>query len=142
MTPFCGYNMGDYFQHWFNMGDRLGDKAPKIFYVNWFRKSADGHWLWPGFGDNVRALKWMCERIEGKAGARKTAIGYLPSPEDLDLTGLKIPAADVQELLKVDPEVWKNEVPGIAEYFAKFGERLPKRITKQLDEFKKRLGMA
>jgi len=142
MTPFCGYNMGDYFQHWFNMGDRLGDKAPKIFYVNWFRKSADGHWLWPGFGDNVRALKWMCERIEGKAGARKTAIGYLPNPEDLDLTGLKIPAADVQELLKVDPEVWKNEVPGIAEYFAKFGERLPKRITKQLDEFKKRLGMA
>ena len=142
MTPFCGYNMGDYFQHWFNMGDRLGDKAPKIFYVNWFRKAPDGHWLWPGFGDNIRALKWMCERIDGKAGARKTAIGYLPNPTDLDLTGLKIPAADLDELLKVDPEVWKGEVPGIAEYFAKFGERLPARIVKQLDEFKKRLATA
>ena len=91
MLPFCGYNMGDYFQHWLDMGDRLGEKAPKIFYVNWFRKNGQGKFLWPGFGENSRVLKWMCERIEGKAGARKTAIGLLPENGGLDLTGLNIP---------------------------------------------------
>jgi phosphoenolpyruvate carboxykinase (GTP) len=140
MTPFCGYNMGDYFQHWFNMGDRLGDKAPRIFYVNWFRKSPDGKWLWPGFGDNSRVLKWMCERLEGKAGAQKTAIGYLPRESDLDLIGLDIPTGDLEELLKVDKAAWATEVPGIEEYFAQFGDRLPERLAKQLEALRERLG--
>lgn len=140
MTPFCGYNMGDYFAHWFKMGDRLGDKAPKIFYVNWFRKTPEGHWLWPGFGENSRALKWMCERVDGKAGAKETPIGYLPNPEDLDLKGLDVPAEDLAELLKVDPAVWKAELPGIEEFFGKFGKRLPARLHKQLEELVERLG--
>ena len=139
MTPFCGYNMGDYFQHWFDMGDRLGDKAPRIFYVNWFRKSPDGKWLWPGFGDNVRALKWMCERLDGKAGAKETAIGYLPRESDLDLSGLDIPAEDLEQLLAVDGAAWESELPGIEEYFAKFGDRLPERLARQLEDLKERL---
>ncbi|HHX45502.1 MAG TPA: phosphoenolpyruvate carboxykinase (GTP) [Chloroflexi bacterium] len=139
MTPFCGYNMADYFQHWFDMGDRLGDKAPRIFYVNWFRKSADGKWLWPGFGDNSRALKWMCERLEGKAGARETAIGYLPRASDLDLTGLDIPAEDLAELLAVDNAAWAAEVPDITAFFAQFGDRLPARLVRQLEALQERL---
>ncbi|MBC7239906.1 MAG: phosphoenolpyruvate carboxykinase (GTP), partial [Chloroflexi bacterium] len=115
MTPFCGYNMGDYFQHWLNMGDRLGSKAPRIFYVNWFRKGPDGHWLWPGFGENSRALKWMVDRLEGKVPGRKTAIGILPAEGELDLRGLNIPNEDVAELLKVDNALWRAEVPDIEE---------------------------
>ena len=106
MLPFCGYNMGDYFQHWFEMGDRLGENAPKIFYVNWFRKGEDGRWLWPGFGENSRVLKWMCERIDGKAGAKQTPVGLMPSEEDLDLDGLSIPSQDLKELLEVDSQSW------------------------------------
>lgn len=140
MTPFCGYNMGDYFQHWLKMGDRLGSKVPAIFYVNWFRKTADGHWLWPGFGDNIRALKWMCERVDGKVQGRKTAIGILPAEGELDLTGLELPDGDLEELLKVDNAVWRNEVADIEAFFAKFGKRLPERMTQQLDGLKKRLG--
>ena len=140
MTPFCGYNMGDYFQHWLNMGDRLGSKAPRIFYVNWFRKGPDGHWLWPGFGENSRALKWMIDRLEGKVPGRKTAIGILPAEGELDLRGLNIPNEDVAELLKVDNAVWRAEVPDIAEFFAKFGKRLPARMLRQLEALKERLG--
>ena len=140
MTPFCGYNMGDYFQHWFDMGDRLGDKAPRIFYVNWFRKNAEGKWLWPGFGENIRALKWMCERIDGKVGGRETSIGYVPSAEDLDLTGLDVPDEFMQELLRVDTEGWKAELPGIDKFFASFGDRLPDRLRKQLEALRERLG--
>jgi len=139
MTPFCGYNMADYFQHWFDMGDRLGDKAPHIFYVNWFRKSPEGKWLWPGFGDNSRALKWMCERIEGKADAKETAIGYLPRESDLDLSGLDIPAEDLEQLLKVDEAAWAAELPGIEQYFAQFGDRLPARLARQLEALRERL---
>ena len=139
MTPFCGYNMADYFQHWFDMGDRLGDKAPHIFYVNWFRKSPEGKWLWPGFGDNSRALKWMCERIEGKADAKETAIGYLPRESDLDLSGLDIPAEDLEQLLKVDEAAWAAELPGIEQYFAQFGDRLPARLARQLKALRERL---
>lgn len=139
MQPFCGYNMGDYFQHWLTMGDRLKDKAPRIFYVNWFRKSIDGHWLWPGFGENSRVLKWMCERVEGKVDAVKTPIGLLPKKEDLDLKGLTIPAADMEELLKADLAAWKAEIPDIEKHFAKFGDRLPARMKKQMEELKKRL---
>jgi len=139
MTPFCGYNMADYFQHWFDMGDKLGDKAPRIFYVNWFRKSADGKWLWPGFGDNARVLKWMCERLEGKAGGKKTPIGYLPNETDIDLRGLEIPPQNMKELLRFDLPAWKAEIPDLEKHLAQFGDRLPQRLRKQLKELVGRL---
>lgn len=140
MKPFCGYNMGDYFQHWLDMGKKLGDKAPKIFYVNWFRKSAEGKFLWPGFGDNSRVLKWMCERLEGRVGARKTPIGLLPEEDGIDLAGLDIPSESMKELLRVDVEAWKAELPSLEKHFAQFGERLPAGMKKQLEDLKKRLG--
>jgi phosphoenolpyruvate carboxykinase (GTP) len=140
MQPFCGYDMADYFQHWFDMGDRLGDKAPRIFYVNWFRKTADGDWLWPGYGDNSRVLAWMCERIEGKAGATKTPIGNLPGESDLDLTGLDLAPENIRELLRVDAEAWRAEVPDIEQHFAQFGDRLPARLRGQLNQLEERLG--
>ncbi|MHB9098242.1 MAG: phosphoenolpyruvate carboxykinase (GTP) [Syntrophales bacterium] len=140
MKPFCGYNMADYFQHWLTMGDRLGDKAPRIFYVNWFRKSPEGRWLWPGFGDNSRVLKWMCERIEGTVGAVETPIGLMPKEGDLDLTGLAVSAQDLKELLRVDTDAWKAELSDIEGQFAEFGDRLPKRLRKQLGDLRRRLG--
>jgi phosphoenolpyruvate carboxykinase (GTP) len=140
MLPFCGYNMGDYFQHWFEMGDKLQNKAPKIFYVNWFRKSRDGKFLWPGFGDNSRAIKWMCDRVDGKAEGRKTPIGYLPNGSDLELRGLNVAPENINELLRVDVEAWKLEIPKMEKFFAQFGDRLPKRMHNQFDELRKRLG--
>ncbi|MGE5300127.1 MAG: phosphoenolpyruvate carboxykinase (GTP), partial [Acidobacteriota bacterium] len=140
MKPFCGYHMGDYFRHWLDMGDRLGDKAPRIFYVNWFRKSPEGMFLWPGFSDNSRVLKWMCERIEGKVGARKTEIGLLPNDGDLDLSGLDIAPENMNELMRIDSGAWRAELPDIKRHFAEFGDRLPERLKKQLQELKKRLG--
>jgi phosphoenolpyruvate carboxykinase (GTP) len=139
MKPFCGYHMGDYFQHWLDMGKRLGDKAPRIFYTNWFRKTADGRWLWPGFGENSRVLKWMCERVDGKAGAQETAIGYMPSAEDLDLAGLDVPAEDMKELLSIDAGAWKEEVKDMEKHFAQFGDRLPRVLAEELKELSKRL---
>jgi len=140
MKPFLGYHMGDYFQHWLAMGDRLGPKAPRIFYVNWFRKSAEGKFLWPGFSDNSRPLKWMCERVDGTVGAKETPIGLMPKDGDLDLSGLDIPAGNREELMDVDLREWKAEVPDIEKHFALFGNRLPARLTKQLEAMKKRLG--
>ena len=140
MKPFCGYNMADYFQHWLDMGDRLGKHAPRIFYVNWFRKSPEGRWLWPGFGDNSRVLKWMCERVDGKAGAVETPIGLMPKKGDLDLTGLAISAADLKELLRVDANAWKAEISDIEKHFGQFGDRLPERLRKQLNDLGKRFG--
>lgn len=139
MKPFCGYNMGDYFTHWLSMGRRLGDKAPRIFYTNWFRKSPEGRWLWPGFGENSRVLKWICERVDGKVSAQKTAIGYIPSPEDLDLAGLNVPDEDLRELLRVDHGAWRQEVKDMKRHFDQFGERLPKELAGQLEELEKRL---
>lgn len=139
MKPFCGYHMGDYFQHWFDIGDRLGNNAPRIFYVNWFRKSPGGRWLWPGFGENSRVLKWMCERVGGKTSAERTPIGLLPDENGLDLTGLDIPNDDIRELLRVDIEAWRAEIPDIEKHFAQFGDRLPKRLKQQFEKFKKRL---
>jgi phosphoenolpyruvate carboxykinase (GTP) len=139
MKPFCGYNMGDYFQHWLDMGDRLGGKAPRIFYVNWFRKNAEGKFMWPGFGENSRVLKWMCERIDGKAGARETAIGLLPDEADLDLKGLNIKAGNLKELLSVDTGAWTAEIPSLEKHFTQFGERLPARMKQQLEALKERL---
>ena len=140
MQPFCGYNMADYFGHWLEMGDRFGNKAPRIFYVNWFRRNADGKWLWPGFGENSRVLKWMCQRLEGEVGAVETPIGLMPRQEDLDLTGLAQSAVDLQELLRVDREAWKGEVADIERSFAQFGDRLPERLRHQLAELGRRLG--
>ena len=140
MLPFCGYNMGDYFQHWFDMGDKLKSKAPKIFYVNWFRKSAEGKFLWPGFGDNSRALKWMCERVDSKTGARKTAIGYVPNDSDLDLQGLNVPPHDIQEILDVDTAAWKLEIPKMEKFFAQFSDRFPQRLRNQFEGLRNRLG--
>jgi phosphoenolpyruvate carboxykinase (GTP) len=139
MQPFCGYNMGDYFQHWFKMGDSLGSKAPRIFYVNWFRKSPEGKWLWPGYGENCRALKWMCERVDGKVEGRKTAIGILPKDDELDLTGLSIPSQDLAELMKVDTAAYNAEFPDIEKHFKQFGDRLPKRLDAQLKALADRL---
>jgi len=140
MKPFCGYNMGDYFRHWIEMGKKLGNKAPKIFYVNWFRKSSDGKFLWPGFSDNSRVLKWMCERIDGKVGTRQTPIGLLPNEGDIDLSGLNISAADMQELTSINPDEWKAEISGIQKHFETFGSRLPEELRQQLKEFIERLG--
>ncbi|MEI6423236.1 MAG: phosphoenolpyruvate carboxykinase (GTP) [Lentisphaerota bacterium] len=139
MLPFCGYNMGDYWNHWFKMGDKLGNSAPKIFYVNWFRKTADGKWLWPGFGDNSRVLKWMCERIEGRAGANNTAVGLMPTKKDLDLEGLNMSDSDISELLGVDPVKWMAEIPEIEEFISGFGKHLPSRMKVQVEKMKKSL---
>ncbi|MBI5641261.1 MAG: phosphoenolpyruvate carboxykinase (GTP) [Nitrospirae bacterium] len=140
MKPFCGYNMGDYFQHWLDMGERLGSKAPRIFYVNWFRKNQDGKFLWPGFSDNSRVLKWMCERVDNKTGARKSPIGLLPLEGALDLSCLSMGSEDMRELMSVDTAEWKAEIPDIEAHFAMFGKRLPQRLRKQLKDFSERLG--
>ena len=140
MKPFCGYNMGDYFQHWLDMGERLGSKAPRMFYVNWFRKSPDGLYLWPGFSDNSRVLKWMCERVDNKVSAKESPIGLLPMEGDLDMTGLNIPSKDMEELIKVDVNEWKAEIPDIEAHFSTFGNRLPEELRRQLKELAARLG--
>jgi phosphoenolpyruvate carboxykinase (GTP) len=139
MKPFCGYNMGDYFRHWIEMGKRLGNKAPKIFYVNWFRKSSEGKFLWPGFSDNSRVLKWICERVDGKANAKKTSIGLLPDEKNIDLNGLNISPENMKELMNINPDEWKAEIPDIEKHFATFGKRLPEELREQLKEFKERL---
>jgi phosphoenolpyruvate carboxykinase (GTP) len=140
MKPFCGYNMGDYFQHWLDMGERLGSNAPRVFYVNWFRKGPDGRFLWPGFGENSRVLKWMCERIDGRAGAVETPIGFLPGEGDLDRTGLSVGLEDMRELLNVDVAAWKAALPDIEKHFKQFGDRLPARLGDQLKQLATRLG--
>jgi phosphoenolpyruvate carboxykinase (GTP) len=140
MLPFCGYNMGDYFQHWINIGTKTSaDKLPKIFYVNWFRKTADGKWLWPGYGENSRVLKWVFERSAGKGKASETAIGFMPTEDAIDTTGLSVSAADMKELLSVNKEEWKKEIEGIREHYKKFGDRLPAELKKELNALEKRL---
>jgi phosphoenolpyruvate carboxykinase (GTP) len=143
MLPFCGYHMGDYFAHWLSI-EKLADatKLPKIFYVNWFRKTPDGRWLWPGYGDNSRVLKWIFNRLEGKVSAVETPIGYIPSVDAIDTTGLDIPTEDMEELLKVDAKEWKSELDSIKSHFNEFGDRLPKALSEQLDELKRKLGAA
>jgi len=142
MLPFCGYNMGDYFAHYLKVGQRAGAKLPKIFYVNWFRLDDKGRFLWPGYGENSRVLKWVFERVEGKAGAVDTPIGRLPRPQDLDLCGLDISAADMQTLLNVDIDGWLKEVPLVAEHFAKFGARMPEGLKQELNKLEARLKAA
>lgn len=139
MLPFCAYHMADYWQHWFEMGDVLGDKAPKAFYVNWFRKTPEGKWLWPGFGENSRVLKWMCERVEGTAGAIETPIGLMPTKDDLDLTGLDVSSEDMDILLSVNKDEWKAEIPEVREFLATMGDKLPARMVAQVDALEARL---
>lgn len=139
MIPFCGYNMGDYFKHWLEMGEKLGDKAPKIFNVNWFRTDDDGNFLWPGYGDNARVLNWIIDRCEGKADAVETAIGYVPKPEDIDLTDLDMDIETLKSILKVDKDVWEKEAAEIEEHYKKFGDKLPAQLREQLETLKKNL---
>ena len=126
MLPFCGYNMGDYFGHWLDMGRRI-PHPPKVFHVNWFRKGANGKFLWPGFGENVRVLKWILERVEGRGEAAETPIGFVPTPDALTLDGLDISPAAVAELLRVDVGDWLRECEETKTFLAQFGDRLPRR---------------
>ncbi|MDO4419012.1 MAG: phosphoenolpyruvate carboxykinase (GTP) [Ruminococcus sp.] len=139
MLPFCGYHMGDYFAHWIEMGEVLGDKAPKIFNVNWFRLDDDGNFLWPGFGDNFRVLEWIVARCNGEANANETAIGYVPSASDINLEGLDMDIKVLEDILYVDNAKWLKETEGIEEFYQKFGDRLPEELKNQLAGLKERL---
>jgi len=139
MLPFCGYNMGHYFRHWLEMGKSVLH-PPKIFHVNWFRKGADGKLLWPGFGENARVLKWILERVEGRAEAKETPIGFVPTPQSLTLDGLNIKSEALDELLDVNPAAWGDELTGISEFLAKFGDALPEELRAQQAALGKRLG--
>ncbi len=141
MLPFIGYNAGDYFNHWVTVGkDNDAAKLPKIFYVNWFRRDEEGGFLWPGFGENSRVLKWVIERIDGQAAAVETPIGHVPAPGALDIDGLDLTPEAVEQALAVDVEEWKAEIPQITEWFEKFGDQLPAVLWTELDGLKARLG--
>ncbi len=143
MLPFIGYNAGDYFQHWIALGkDADAAKLPKIFYVNWFRRDDEGDFLWPGFGENARVLKWAIERIEGKAAASETPIGHVPTPESLDTDGLDLTPEQLSAALAVDAQEWQAEIPQIEAWFAQFGDTLPTQLRVELDGLKERLGVA
>ena len=140
MLPFCGYDMADYWQHWIDIGATLDpDKAPKIFNVNWFRKDDEGHFMWPGFGDNLRVLEWILKRCEGKVDAEETAIGYLPHAEDINLEGLEdeVTLDSLKSILDVDKSLWAEDAKGIEEFYAKFGNKLPKELREELETLKK-----
>jgi len=141
MLPFCGYNMADYWTHWLSLRDRIDEaKLPRVFYVNWFRKAADGRFLWPGFGENSRVLEWVFERCVGRGEVVETPIGYLPAPGTIDTEGLDVSEEDMTELLRVDSDEWLAELPSITEYFARFEDRLPPALTDQLEGLHTRLG--
>ena len=143
MLPFLGYNAGDYCQHWLDLGKNADDsKLPKIFFVNWFRRGGDGRFLWPGFGENSRVLKWIVERVEGRANGVSTAIGIVPGPDDLDVAGLEVERADVTEALAVDADEWRAELPQIEEWFAFLGEKLPTGVRDEFEALKQRLADA
>ena len=141
MLPFIGYNAGDYFAHWISMGKGAdSSKLPRIFYVNWFRRDADGGFLWPGFGENIRVLKWAVERIEGSAAAVETPVGYVPAPGSLDVSGLDMSPADLESVISVDPAEWRDELPQIEEWFDTVGEQLPSGMRDELEALRLRLG--
>ncbi len=140
MLPFCGYHMGDYLSHWLNLANRTDRaKLPRVFFVNWFRKSDDGRWLWPGFGENSRVLKWICERVEGTGSAVESPIGFLPTQDALDLDDLQLDPDDIRELLGVDKKGWLNDVDDVEKNYARFGSQLPTALADQLTELRKRL---
>lgn len=138
MLPFCGYHMGDYFQHWIDMGKKI-KVQPKIFNVNWFRTDSEGHFIWPGFGDNMRVLDWILKRCEETVDADETAIGYVPKPEDINLEGCSVDKETLKGLLNVDTKTWKKEAEGIKEFYKKFGDRLPKELEDELAALESRL---
>ncbi|MFM8452525.1 MAG: phosphoenolpyruvate carboxykinase (GTP), partial [Acidimicrobiaceae bacterium] len=140
MLPFCGYNMADYFSHWLSVGSKTSAaKLPQIFFVNWFRRDNDGRFLWPGYGENSRVLKWIFERLEGKADARKTAIGFLPVSDSRDTDGLSINTADLEAITSLDTDGWREAVPQIREHFAVFGDRLPAKLHESLNSLESAL---
>ena len=139
MLPFCGYNMADYWGHWLKMGETEGAKMPKIYYVNWFRKNDGGKFMWPGFGENSRVLKWVFERCNGTADAIETAIGNMPTLDGIDFTGLDVSEEDKANLLRVDTDGWLSELEGIEEYYASFGDHLPEELTRQVNALRDRL---
>jgi phosphoenolpyruvate carboxykinase (GTP) len=140
MLPFIGYNGGDYFRHWVETGKAHdATKLPRIFYVNWFRRDDDGSFLWPGFGENSRVLKWVIERIEGTAAAEETAVGHVPTPDALDVEGLGLTREQVEKALAVDADEWRQEIPQITEWFEKFGDKLPSTMWDELEILKHRL---
>jgi phosphoenolpyruvate carboxykinase (GTP) len=140
MLPFCGYNMADYFAHWLQVGAEADQaKLPRLFYVNWFRKGADGRFLWPGYGDNSRVVKWIVERIEGAASAVDTPIGRVPAIDALDVAGLALSPDNLLQLLTVDEDEWRHEIPLIEDHYATLGERIPEVLTDQLRDLEKRL---
>lgn len=140
MKPFCGYHMADYWSHWLEMGKKLGDKAPKIFNVNWFKTDDDGNFIWPGYGDNMRVLDWIIGRCEGTAEAVETPIGYVPKEINLEGIEDEVTPEIMKKLLEVDPELWKAEAADLREFYKQFGEKLPAEFTKQIDDLEKRLG--
>ena len=142
MLPFCGYNMADYWSHWINMGKKDKDFLPKIFYVNWFRKDGEGNFVWPGFGENSRVLKWIFDRIEGKASAIETPIGNLPSPNSIDLEGLNLSERDLDNLLKVEIDGWLEEIPLIRDYYSSYGDKVPKELENELKVLTQKLRRA
>lgn len=139
MLPFCGYNMAKYWQHWLNIGEKKGAQLPNIYYVNWFRKDENGKFMWPGFGDNSRVLKWVFERCAGTAEAVETPIGNIPTSESIDFSGLDIDDAAKAKLLEVEVDGWLQEIPLISEYYDKFGDLVPDVLRIQLSEMQARL---
>jgi len=139
MLPFCGYNMADYWSHWIKTGQQNGVNLPKIYYVNWFRKNDHGQFIWPGFGENSRVLKWIFERCEGTAKAIETPIGNLPNVDGLDFSGLGLSEAQIAELLRVEVDGWLEEIPLIEDYYATYGDHVPAELHKELKELKERL---
>jgi phosphoenolpyruvate carboxykinase (GTP) len=141
MLPFCGYNMADYWNHWIEMGENFSN-LPKIFQVNWFRKDADGKFIWPGFGENSRVLAWIVDRLEGRVDGIDSPLGVLPKPEDLNLTGLELPSDKLAELFRVEKESWLEECELTDEYFDMFGDRVPVELEDELSGLRNRLANA
>jgi phosphoenolpyruvate carboxykinase (GTP) len=138
MQPFCGYNFADYWSHWLSFGEKYKN-LPKIFHVNWFRQNKDGEFLWPGFGDNLRVIRWVIDRCKGTAKANRTAIGWLPTEDAIDTRGLNLHPGAMHELLTVDKDAWKHEVGAIRDYFAHYGARMPKALVGELERIEKEL---
>ena len=138
MLPFCCYHMGNYFAHWLAMG-RKSAHPPKIFHVNWFRRGADNKFLWPGYGENVRVLKWILERVEGRAAAEETPVGFVPTRNALTLDRLQISSEAIDELLRVDPDDWEDDLADSKQFFDKFGSRLPRELREEHDKLARRL---
>ena len=141
MLPFCGYNMGDYFGHWLNIGKKL-KQPPKIYSINWFRTDEDGKFIWPGFGENIRVIKWIIDRIGGKTGAKETPLGLVPELKDLDLSGLNIPQDKVKKLFAIDPSEWTAELQDIEKYFGQFGSHMPEAIWQEYRALAEKLGQS